>query len=666
LNKLSQFWQELKRRKVVRVITVYAAAAFVILELLSIIIEPLRLPEWTLQFAIVFLCIGFVIAVILSWIYDVHPEGGIVKTETAHKVKAEDVPQSSNSWKIASYISFVVIVGLIVLNIVPRTGKKEILEKSIVILPFFEKSIAVLPFTSLSNDPEKQYLADGVMEDILLNLAKIEELRVMSSTSVQQYRNTDKTATEICQELDVSYVLEGRFQKYGDQAKLIVQLIQTGIEGHAWANDYNREWKDIFTVQSEVAQLIAQELRAVITPKEKQLIHKIPTTSVTAHDLYLRGRKEHSKFMRYTPKWDVLKRAQSLYNEALVYDSTYAHVYSGLALVYFEKYEGESMFGASEFDSVLMYANLALSFDDQLEEAYYIRGRYFARKDESVKALKDLDKALQINPNYSGAYVARGQIYTGNLSDYVEGIKNYHKAISLDHGNSLILNLRTLGILYGQMGFVEKADHYHMEVLKIDNDSSSYLEYLSTVKYDESDFKTRLELAEDRYENDSTYLTGLDDLIEINSILGNNIDAYNYALKKIESSRFQGASLRVAFAFWQVGKKDEAKYYFDKQISISLKAIRLNSMYAVRKWAHYDLAAVYAFLGDKGEAYKYLAEVDKTDCYYGWWRDLFKYDPMFNSIRDEPEFQQIARNVEAKYQAEHERVRKWLEENDML
>jgi hypothetical protein len=137
-NKLSQFWQELKRRKVTRTITVYAAAAFVILELLSIIIEPLRLPDWTLQFAIVFLCIGFIIAVILSWIYDVHPEGGIVKTEPVHKVKEEDIPKSSYSWKIASYFSFVVIVGLIVLNIIPRSklsNTKGILDKSIAVLP---------------------------------------------------------------------------------------------------------------------------------------------------------------------------------------------------------------------------------------------------------------------------------------------------------------------------------------------------------------------------------------------------------------------------------------------------------------------------------------------------------------------------------------------------
>ena len=134
-NKLSQFWQELKRRKVTRTITVYAAAAFVILELTDIVAPSLGLPDWTPNLIIILLIVGFIIAVILSWIYDLHPEGGIVKTEPAEKVKAEDMPKSSNSWKIASYISFVVIVGLIVLNIIPRSNNKKILEKSIAVLP---------------------------------------------------------------------------------------------------------------------------------------------------------------------------------------------------------------------------------------------------------------------------------------------------------------------------------------------------------------------------------------------------------------------------------------------------------------------------------------------------------------------------------------------------
>jgi hypothetical protein len=130
--------QELRRRKVVRVITVYAAAAFVILELASIIVDPLKLPEWFLPMVIVLLCIGFIIAVILSWIYDIKSEGGIVKTEPAHRAKAEDLPASSNSWKIASYISFLVIVAFVVFYLVGNNKKSFDISK-------LEKSIAVLP-----------------------------------------------------------------------------------------------------------------------------------------------------------------------------------------------------------------------------------------------------------------------------------------------------------------------------------------------------------------------------------------------------------------------------------------------------------------------------------------------------------------------------------------
>lgn len=173
LNILSKFWQELKRRKVARTITVYAAAAFVILELSDIVAPSLGLPDWTLNFIIMLLCVGFLIAVILSWIYDMHPEGGIVKTEPAEKVREASAPTSSKGWRIASYISFVVIFGLIVLNIIPLAGKKEILEKS----------IAVLPFINDSPEQTEMYFIDGTMESILDNLCKIEDLRVVSRTS---------------------------------------------------------------------------------------------------------------------------------------------------------------------------------------------------------------------------------------------------------------------------------------------------------------------------------------------------------------------------------------------------------------------------------------------------------------------------------------------------
>ena len=173
-NKLSKFWQELKRRKVTRVITVYAAAAFVTLELVSIIVEPLKLPEWTLPFIIVLLCVGFIIAIILSWIYDIHPEGGIVKTESAYKVKEDEISKSSNSWKIASYISFVVIIGLLAINIFGNRNQTKI-DKSL------EKSIAVLPFQNFSTEPGQEAMCLGLSDEIM-GLSCLYEVRFSPPT----------------------------------------------------------------------------------------------------------------------------------------------------------------------------------------------------------------------------------------------------------------------------------------------------------------------------------------------------------------------------------------------------------------------------------------------------------------------------------------------------
>jgi len=152
-----------------------------------------------------------------------------------------------------------------------------------------DKSIAVLPFKYLSNDTLNQYLADGITDAIHLNLSKIEDLRVISKTSVEQYRNSDKTAVTIGREQNVAYLLEGSFQKEENQIRLIVQLIRTKDEGHVWSDNYDRRWREIFSLQSEVAEAVAGELQAAITPGEKQNIGKIPTANLIAYDYYQKG-----------------------------------------------------------------------------------------------------------------------------------------------------------------------------------------------------------------------------------------------------------------------------------------------------------------------------------------------------------------------------------------
>ena len=246
-SNLRQFWQELKRRKVVRVITVYAAASFVILELVDIVSPSLRLPEWTMNFIIVLLCVGFIITVVVSWVYDVTPEG-IEKTKPAHKVKSEDKPISSNSWRIASYISFVVIVGLIALNVIPRSNQlKEITD--------LEKSIAVLPFANMSSDKEQDYFCYGITEDILNDLTHIEGIHVVSRTSSFAFKDKNLDIREIGKKLGVHNIVEGSVRTDGNHLRITAQLINVDDGFHLWSERYDRDLKDVFAIQNEIAHI---------------------------------------------------------------------------------------------------------------------------------------------------------------------------------------------------------------------------------------------------------------------------------------------------------------------------------------------------------------------------------------------------------------------------
>jgi adenylate cyclase len=201
VNRVARFWQELKRRNVVRRNAVYAATAFVILELMSIIVEPLGLPDWTLLVIIILLSIGFIISIIFSWIYETGPDGGLEKTKPTQYNEGERQAPGSSTWKIASFISFIVIIGLIVLNVIPRFPPTETDQE-------LEKSIAVLPFENMSNDAEDAYFGDAMTDEIIMQLYKIDAFEVRSRTSVMQYKTGEKTTPTIGDELKVKYMKE--------------------------------------------------------------------------------------------------------------------------------------------------------------------------------------------------------------------------------------------------------------------------------------------------------------------------------------------------------------------------------------------------------------------------------------------------------------------------
>jgi len=528
-------------------------------------------------------------------------------------------------------------------------------------------SIAVLPFTSLSDDPEKQYLADGVMEAILLHLSKIKDLRVISRTSVEQYRGTSKTCTDICKELGVNYLLEGSLQHYGNQARLIVQLIRPGTEGHVWAREYQREWTDIFLIQSEVAQTIASELQVLITPEEKQLIEKIPTTSVTAHDFYLRGREEQLKYVTGPNNPEALERAERYYNQALEYDPTFALAYAGLGSIYYVKHRNNRLFSDNALDSLLILADKALSYDDQLDAAYILRGLFYQwGKSNYEQALIEYDKAISFNPNAWDAYWRRGELYF--YDDHVKALYNIHKAASIHRGTHLPYLYMRISSTYASAGFKEKFDYYLNESFKLEPDSTAYYYQLYLWPHCAGNYRKALEFLEKSYAIDSSGLERVFFLGLNHMFIGQYEESLEYL--KIYARRSEALNrhdahnvYRIGYAYLINDYKEEAAYYLDKGIDILSDMLKDGRHQYHDFMTYYCFAAIYAFQGEKAKAYENLRLLNQRQRMPQWQVSNIKDDPMFDSIRHEPEFQQIVTDVEAKYQAEHERVRQWLEEN---
>ena len=511
------------------------------------------------------------------------------------------------------------------------------------------------------------------MEEILADLSKIHDLKVISRTSVEPFRGTNKSSSEIAKKLKVDYLVEGSGQKYGNTFRLRVQLIEASTDRHIWTESYEQDIKkvkDIFGIQSQIAQLIAAELQAVITPEEKELIEKIPTTNLTAYDFYRRGREEYGKYEIYKGNLEAVTKAEILYRRALEYDSTYAQAYTGLAAIYWDKNYHREYFSEDFMDSVRILCDIALSYDDQLAEAYTLMGTYYSETGKPEYAVKEFDKAIKLNPNDWIAYRGKAEFYYE--TDWINYIKYLQEAVSINHGPELPDLLLEIGYAYNSAGIPEKAKQYLQDKLKLDGDSADY--YAESARFENwiGNLNKSVEYGIKGYELDSTNATVLVILGGNYAGLGQYKESLKYFNSWIERSKPMGDGWikhnmhRVGYVHSQNGNKEAAEYYLNEQMNYCNSSIDLGRKYALMLYAYYDLAGIFAFRNEKDKAYENLRIFNKKPIMSSWMVSLIKTDPLFGSIRNEPEFQQIIRDVEVKYQAEHERVRKWLEEKGML
>jgi len=371
-SKLSLFLAELKRRKVYRVAAVYAAAGMAISLAVPDLFGAFGFPEWAAPLVIVSIAIGFPIALILAWAYEVKPEESPAGAALAKETPGPGVPSP--------------------LHPTPRPEDPR-------------PSVAVLPFANLSVDPENEYFSDGVTFDIINHLAKITGLKVISRTSVMGYKGTQKRLREIGDELGVSTIVEGEVQRVGDRVRISAQLLDARTDEHLWAEQFDREILDVFGVQSEVAQNVAAALTARLTPSEKNRIERVPTASFEAYDLYLRGRHHWER------RGKGLMEGLEYFRRALEIDPDYALAHAGVA----DCYSLIGFYGFLPPREVMPQAKAAalraLQVDDELAEAFcslgFIRQVYDWDLDG---AEEEYGRAIELNSGYAPAYYWRASV----------------------------------------------------------------------------------------------------------------------------------------------------------------------------------------------------------------------------------------------------------------
>jgi TolB-like protein/Tfp pilus assembly protein PilF len=273
------FFGELRRRNVYKVAVAYAVVGWLLIQVATQVFPFLEIPNWAIRLVIFITALGFPIALVIAWAFELTP-GGLKRTEAADRELAK--PSRSKAWIYVVIIAAALSVGLFFVG-------RYTAPKATVISELSAKSIAVLPFENLSRDPDNAYFAQGIQEEILTRLAKIADLKVISRTSTQQYESKPANLSDIAKQLGVAHVLEGSVQKAADQVRVSVQLVNAQTDSHLWAETYDRKLTDIFQVESEIAKRIAESLQAKLTGREEQALAAKPTNNPEAYDAYLRG-----------------------------------------------------------------------------------------------------------------------------------------------------------------------------------------------------------------------------------------------------------------------------------------------------------------------------------------------------------------------------------------
>ncbi|MCG8307017.1 MAG: helix-turn-helix domain-containing protein [Cytophagales bacterium] len=525
-----------------------------------------------------------------------------------------------------------------------------------------KKSIAVLPFINDSNDSTNVYFINGLMESTLNNLQRIKDLRVLSRTSVEKYRNNPKTIPEIARELNVQYLIEGSGQKIEDQIMLNIQLIDAQSDKHLWSEQYTREAGDIFNLQMEVAKNITDQIEVIITPEEKKRINRPPTEDFVAYDFFLKGYD-----LIRDPTFENLQKAISFFEKAIRQDREFARAYAAIAIAYYLLDEGQEEKKYAK--QINYYADQALLFDSRLAQSLTAKALFYMHNQEFEMAVSYFEKALEYNPNSDLVYLFLVDLYVHHLPNTAKYLEYALRGIEIDLAayDSTTVSFSYLHIsnAFIQSGFVDEAEQYINKSLVYFPDNL-YSEYVKAfILYAKNrDLHETLDLLKSVLAKDTTRLDILQEVGKIYYYLRDYEAAYGYYEKFTELRAALGLDIyhsenaKIGYVLAKTGKTGASEIIFEKY-----RATAENDKSIYR---NLSLAAYYSYKGDPRNAIEHLKLFSKEDNYHYWIILFLEIDPLMDNIRERPEFRSIMKNLESKFWDYHNQVREVLRNRGLI
>lgn len=597
MSEKPSFFTELKRRNVYKVAIAYAVVGWLVMQVAATIVPALHLPDSFTTAIVILTLLGFPIALVVAWAFEMTPEG-MKRTENVSP--NETIPQWSRR-KFAIFIAILAVIAgaLFAFQIVRSKSAGRAALKSFIpvraSLPktMPEKSIAVLPFDNLSSDKENAYFAEGVQDEILTRLAKVADLKVISRTSTQKYKSAPDNLREIAKQLGVMHVVEGSVQKASGQVRVNVQLINAITDAHLWADTYDRQLTDIFAVESEIAKTIADMLQARLSGSEKKAMSKKPTANPEAYELYLQGR-----FFWNKRTGADLRRAIDSFNQAIAKDPNYALAYAGLSQAWSLLSAYNAASPADSYPQSELFARKALAVDDTCAEALVGLASFKARYHfDFAGALKDYERAIQLNPNDATAHHWFAEDCFAATGQHAREVAGMKRALELDP-LSLIIN-SNLGVAYIRAGRLEEAV---------------------------AQLRRAIELDDSFYPAHREY--GL--ALELQGKIPEAIAQYEKAAALSDDPIPRGTLARI---YGIAGRRDEAQKIFEQ----------LRQLRAQRYTAAYALALAALGLDDKTEALRWLEEGYRE--HDGDSLGVIRVDPPLTPLHGDPRFEALAEQI---------------------